>query len=150
MLSLMENIKLQSKTIPNGYEICFNDNCQLRDMCLHYQAYLLKSAERLGGPAVYPAAWQHGECTRFCEAKPAQRAWGFSQLYKNVPQHQKAEARQCVSDYFSGGCGPYYRYHHGENLLTPEQQADIMAILAKYGPTDSIRFDHYVTDWDFD
>ena len=149
MLSLMENIKLQSKAIPNGYEICFNDNCQLRDTCLHYQAYLLKSAERLGGPAVYPAAWQHGECTRYCEAKPVQRAWGFSQLYKNVPLHQKAVARQYVSNYFSFGCGPYYRYHHGENKLSPTQQQDIMDILATFGSTDGLAFDHYETAFDF-
>ena len=26
---------------------------------------------------------------------------------------------------------------------------DIMAILAKYGSTDGLSFDHYETDWDF-
>ena len=51
---------------------------------------------------------------------------------------------------FSRGCGPYYRYHSGENKLTPKQQADIMAILAKYGPTEGLAFDHYETSWDFD
>jgi hypothetical protein len=44
----------------------------------------------------------------------------------------------------------YYRYHSGENKLTPKQQADIMEILAKYGPTDGLAFDHYETSWDFD
>jgi len=44
----------------------------------------------------------------------------------------------------------YYRYHSGENKLTPKQQADIMAILAKYGPTEGLAFDHYETSWDFD
>lgn len=38
----------------------------------------------------------------------------------------------------------------GENKLTPKQQADIMAILAKYGPTEGIAFDHYEKNWDFD
>ena len=52
-------------------------------------------------------------------------------------------------NYFSRGCGPYYRYHHGENKLSPQEQADILAILAQYGPTDGISFDHYETDWDF-
>ena len=45
---------LELKNIPYGYKLCFNDSCQLRDKCMHYQAYLLKPAERLGGPAVYP------------------------------------------------------------------------------------------------
>ena len=58
-------------------------------------------------------------------------------------------ARQCVQSYFSSGCGPYYRYHHGENMLSPSQQQDILNILAKFGTTDGLRFDHYVEDWDF-
>ena len=140
---------LKLENIPYGYQLCFNENCPLRDKCMHYQAYLLKSANRLGGPAVYPAAWKNGQCQRFCEVKQVQKAWGFSRIYDNVPHYQRAEARHCVRSYFSGGCGPYYRYHHGDNLLSPRQQADIMAILAKFGPTDGLAFDHYVTDFDF-
>ena len=34
--------------------------------------------------------------------------------------------------------------------LSPEQQADILAIIAKYCPVDDVKFDHYVIDWDFD
>ena len=41
------------------------------------------------------------------------------------------------------------RYYHGENLLSPKQQEDIMKILADYGPTEDLAFDHYVTDFDF-
>ena len=67
-----------------------------------------------------------------------------------MPQYLRATARRTVSNYFSRGCGPYYRYHSGENKLTPKQQADIMEILAKYGPTDGLAFDHYETSWDFD
>ena len=104
---------------------------------------------RLHGPAIYPAAWASGQCQHFRDVKPVQKAWDFSQLYKNVPRHQKAEARECVMNYFSSGCGPYYRYHHGENLLSLRQQEDIMNILARYGSTEGLAFDHYVTDFDF-
>ena len=117
---------------------------------MHYQARLLKTAGRDIGQAVYPTAWQDGECRYFREKKLVKKAWGFSKLYKNVPYHQRAEARQCVRCYFSSGNGPYYRYHHGENMLSPKQQADIMEILAKFGPTEGLNFDHYVTGWDFD
>ena len=141
---------LESKNIPHGYALCFNEGCQLREKCLHYQTYLLKPEDRLGGPAIYPDAWKSGQCQRFNEAKLVQKAWGFAHIYKNVPQRDRAEARRCVSSYFSGGCGPYYRYHHGDNKLSPRQQADIMAILAKYGSTDGLAFDHYDTAWDFD
>jgi hypothetical protein len=52
-------------------------------------------------------------------------------------------------DYFSCGNGPYYRYHHGEHMLTPHQQEDIMNILARFGSTNGLVFDHYVTGFDF-
>ena len=32
----------------------------------------------------------------------------------------------------------------------PKQQADILAIIAKFCPVDDVKFDHYVIDWDFD
>ena len=146
----MEEKVLNRKDVPNSYALCFNEDCLLREKCLHYQAYLLKSEDRLGGPAIYPDAWKNGQCQRFNEAKLVQKAWGFTKLYHNVPQRDKAEARSCVQSYFSRGCGPYYRYHKGENKLSPKQQADIVAILATFGSTDGLAFDHYETAWDFD
>jgi hypothetical protein len=46
--------------------------------------------------------------------------------------------------------GPYYRYHHGENKLSPKQQDDIMQILSHFCSTEGIHFDHYETDWNFE
>lgn len=146
----MEEKKLNRKDIPYGYQLCFNEECLLRDKCMHYQAWLLKSEERFGGPAVYPDAWKNGQCQRFSEIKQAKKAWGFTHIYDNVPHYLRAEARRQVMNYFSRGCGPYYRYHHGENKLSPREQAEILAILAKYGPIDGLTFDHYETDWDFE
>ena len=144
----MEKI-LELKMIPWGYEICFNNDCQLREKCLHYQAGLLMPSDRLSGPAVYPAAWKDGQCQRFREYKLARKAWGFNKLYRNLPRHLKTEARECVMSYFSGGCGPYYRYHHGENKLSPSQQEDIMNIMSKFCSTEGLSFDRYEWDYDF-
>ena len=142
--------QLEIKNIPYGYPLCFNEECLLRDKCMHYQAYLLKGGTQLAGSAIYPEAWKNGKCQRFNEIKMVKKAWGFTRIYNNVPHYQKAEARQRVMNYFSRGCGPYYRYHHGENKLSPREQEDIIAILAKFGTTEGIAFDHYETDWDFD
>lgn len=116
---------------------------------MHYQARLLLPEGRHHGPAIYPTAWQDGSCKYFREKRFVQKAWGFIHLYDNVPHRDKAEARRSVRSYFSGGCGPYYRYHHGENLLSPRQQQDILSIVSRFGSTDGICFDHYVEDWDF-
>ena len=142
--------ELEIKDIPSKYKLCFNEACQLRDNCMHYQAYLRKPETVLAGPAIYPDAWKNGQCEHFNEVKIVTKAWGFTRIYNNVPQYLVATARRKVCNYFSRGCGPYYRYHHGENKLTPHQQQDILNILAQYGPTDGLTFDHYKKDWDFE
>ena len=48
-----------------------------------------------------------------------------------------------------GGNGPYYRVHHGENMLSPQKQEEILKVVAMFGSIEGIGFDHYVTDWDF-
>lgn len=135
--------------IPFSYPLCFNGSCQQRDRCLHYLAGAQKPADSHHGPAVYPSAWQDGHCRYFNEKKLAKMAWGFTRLYDNMPHYLRAEARRRVSKYFSNGCGPYYRYHHGQNKLSPSQQADIMKILSEFGSTESLAFDHYETTYDF-
>ena len=145
----MTEKELKYENLPYGFQVCFNNDCKLRETCMHYQAGLLQPADKLSGHAVFPQAWKSGTCKRYLEKKIVRKAWGFSRIYRNVPQKEKAEARMYVKNYFSSGNGPYYRYYHGENLLSPKQQEDIMKILADYGPTEDLAFDHYVTDFDF-
>ncbi len=146
----MEERELKAEDIPMGYPLCFNSDCADKDKCMHYQARLLMPKDRYSGSAVYPTAWEDGKCRCFREKKLVKKAWGFTKLYDNVPHWQRAEARQCVHALFGGGNGPYYRVHHGENLLSPQKQEAILAVLAKFGSIEGIGFDHYVTDWDFE
>lgn len=146
----MEEKTLTYKDVPMGYPLCFNDECTKKACCMHYQARLLLCEGRYTGSAVYPTAWQDGECKCFKEKRFIKKAWGFKHLYDNVPQRDRAEARYLVRTSFSGGNGPYYRVHNGENMISPEKQKEIMKILSKFGSTEGIRFDHYVDDWDFD
>jgi hypothetical protein len=117
---------------------------------MHYQAWLLMSKEQYEGAAIFPTAWESGKCRCFREKRLVEKAWGFTKIYDNVPRRDKAEARQRVHALFGSGNGPYYRVHHGEKRLTPKEQEEILDVLAKFGSTEGIRFDHYVTDWDFD
>lgn len=146
----MEEKELTAKDIPMGYPLCFNNECAQKGKCMHYQARLLMPKSRYYGSAVFPTAWEDGECRCFREKKLVTKAWGFTRLYDNVPQRQKAEARQRVHALFGSGNGPYYRVHHGENMLSPRQQEEILEILAKFGSIEGIKFDHYVMNWDFE
>ena len=146
----MEEKELLEKDIPWGYSLCFNDDCAEKEKCLHYQARLLMAKDRYAGNAIYPTAWQDGKCKRYNEMKLVQKAWGFKGLYKNVPKYLVAEARRKVRGYFGSGMSVYYRVNNGENMLSPKQQEDILNIIADFGRTEDIKFDHYVTDWNFD
>ena len=99
----MEEKELKAKDFPWGYALCFNDACSLKDKCMHYQARQLMAEGRYAGQAVYPTAWQDGECRCFCEKKLVKKAWGFSKLYDKIPSRDRAEARHCVRSYFSSG-----------------------------------------------
>lgn len=142
--------RTESERYTLGYSLCFNNECADKDMCMHYQARLLMPKDRYSGQAVFPTAWENGKCRCFREKRLVKKAWGFTKLYNNVPQRQKAEARQCVHALFGGGNGPYYRAHHGEIMLSPQKQEEILKVLAKFGSIEGVKFDHYVIDWDFD
>ena len=144
----MEEKELKAKDIPGGYALCFNSDCKKKDSCLHYQAALVADA-RDKGQAVYPAAWRDGKCRCYSEKRLVQNAWDFSQLYRDLPSYLRAEARRSVSALFGSGNGQYYRAHHGEIMVSPKKQKEIMEVLAKFGNND-VKFDHYVTEWDFD
>ena len=145
----MEEKELKSKDIPSGYALCFNSDCEKKENCMHYQAQLVADV-RDKGAAVYPAAWKDGQCRCYSEKKLVQNAWGFSQLYRNIPSYMRAEARRSVSSLFGSGNGPYYRAHHGEIMISPKRQKEIMEVLAKFGSTEGVKFDHYVVCWGFD
>ena len=145
----MEEKELKAKDISSGYALCFNSDCGDKEKCMHYQAGLVADV-RDKGAAVFPAAWRGGKCQCSSEKKLVQNAWGFSQIYQNVPKYVKAEARRRVSATFGQGNGPYYRAHHGEIMVSPKQQEEIMKVLSTFGSTEGIKFDHYVTAWDFD
>ena len=146
----MEDKILKESDIPMGYELCFNGGCADKDTCMHYQAMLLTSADRYKGNAVFPTAWQDGKCRCYYEKKLVKKAWGFTNLYNNVPHHERAVARSYVRGFWGSGNGQYYRAHHGEILLSPKQQEEILQIVSQFGPLDGIKFDGYKTDWDFE
>ena len=145
----MEEKELKTKDIPGGYALCFNSDCENKEKCMHYQAQLV-AEERDKGSAVYPAAWKNGKCRCYSEKKLVKKAWGFSQLYRNLPTYLRAEARRSVSALFGSGNGQYYRAHNGEIMISPKRQKEIMEVLAKFGNTEEVKFDHYVKVWDFD
>ena len=145
----MEQRKLIFQDAPWGYQLCFNSKCPKADECLHYQVGLLAPSTKTKGAAIYPAAWKNGDCPHYRSCQPVQLAWGFTNLYRHLPAQLASAARMHIRAHLSSGMSTYYRYHHGERFLSPKQQEEILDIMKVYGPTDDLRFDHYVTSYDF-
>ena len=145
----MNEMEFDYRNVPADYELCFNQQCPLHEHCMHYVVAQQVSHVRPAGPAVYPWALRDGQCEMYRECVPVRMAWGFSSLYTYLPRHLRAIARQRVQNYFSNGAGPYYRYHHGERMLNPQQQQEVIAIVMRLGSTQEPLFDHYETSFDF-
>ncbi len=135
-------------SMPNAFAVCYNSHCTRCQECLRFAAGK-QQLGRMTGAAVYPQAWKDGDCCCFRKNSKVTMAWGFSHLYRHLDRKRAAEARSRVQAYFSAGAGPYYRYHHGERMLTPAQQQDILRLMSQFGPADKLRFDHYVEAYDF-
>ena len=148
IFTMKENV-FDVKKIPADYAFCFNEQCPMYERCVHYVAAQHAPANRPFGPAVYPWALRDGQCEMFRKCKPVLMAWGFEHLYDHLPSHVASAARSSVQRYFSMGVSTYYRYHHGERKLNPQQQEDVVAIVKRYGNNLEPRFDHYTLEYDF-
>lgn len=145
----MEERKLSFQDVPSGYQLCFNSKCPKADECLRYQSGMLAPDTMTQGAAIYPAACKNGACQYFRTCKPVQMAYGFNNLYRHLPSPLASMARIRIRAFLSSGMSTYYRYHHGERLMSPRLQQQILDIMAGYGSTEGLSFDHYVTTYDF-
>lgn len=147
----MENTKIitaaiAGSDIPRSWLYCFNSNCTRRDECVRYLSSATLSAECTSGPAVYPTAAGHN-CQHFKLARTIRSAWGFDQMFADVRTADAPMLRALIKARL-GGNGMYYRYHHGQRRLNPEQQAWIKSLFRHYG-YDGAEFDHYRDEIDF-
>lgn len=145
----MEEKKLVFEDAPWNYSLCFNSECKKCDLCLDYLIGPLVPEDYYTGNAVYPSAWKDGDCRCFREKKIVKFAWGFNNLYANQTRGQTSDIRSSIRAYIGNGMSAYYRYHHGERLLTPKQQQEILDIVKLFCSKENATFDHYVLAWDF-
>jgi hypothetical protein len=145
----MDEKTLTFNDAPYGYALCFNSDCALHDKCMHYHIGQLAPAEKTHGVAIYPSAWKSGQCCHFAKKEKVEFAWGFNGLYTNMSHDMRTAARMALRAHLGGGASAYYRIHNGEKLLSPARQQEILNYMARFGDKDSLRFDHYVTQYDF-
>lgn len=145
----MEEKKLVFEDAPWGYALCFNSQCEKSGRCLRYQVGLVAPANLEVGKAIYPSAWKNGDCRHFHEKRMVKLAWGFNNIYAHLTRGQASDIRSSIRAHLGSGMSAYYRYHHGERMLTPQQQKEILDIVARFNYKGDATFDHYVLTWDF-
>lgn len=136
-----------SLNIPKEYIFCFQSDCPKAAECIrHFAGQHID--DRPLSTTVQPGARKHGECKWYKEARTMQGAWGFNTLFSEAKAKDAPTLRQAIKNYL-GGNGTYYRYQHGEMLLSPEQQEWILSLFKRYGYTDGLVFDGYqnMIDW---
>lgn len=134
--------------VPPTWAVCFIADCPLAAGCLKHFAGEHIPADRHFGSAVYSTALENGKCTEFKQMRIMHGAWGFNTIFAEVKRKDNTPLRDAIKN-FLGGHGTYYRYHHGEHLLTPEQQEWIVNLFRSNGYADNLVFDHYQDAYDF-
>lgn len=135
--------------VPEGYLYCFNTGCPREKECMRHFAAEHIVHNTIMGSAVFPTALLvDGGCPKFKQKRVVKAAWGFSHLFKEVKERHATLLRDKIKAYL-GGNGTYYRYHHGERLLTPEQQEWILNLFRQYGYAEGLEFEGYRNVWDW-
>lgn len=140
--------KFSFKDVPDGYQLCFNSECDKHGECIRFLAGVHLPPVVMGGPAVYPNAWKNGGCPYFKQTRIIYAAWGFRNLFKEIPQKDAQSLKARVTNYL-GGPVQAYKYQYGECLLTPEQQEDIRQMFVEMGYTNDLVFDGFTFIYDF-
>ena len=139
---------LTADQIPTLYSRCFQSDCPKAETCTHFLASKYIPEGQTQGDAIYPTARQNGDCRHYKEIRVIRAAYGFKTLFAEVKQKDDTPLRNTIRKYL-GGNTTYYRYHHGERMLTPEQQEWIINLFRRHGYTENLRFDGYRELYDF-
>ena len=140
--------KFNFKDVPQGYQLCFNEQCPKHADCIRFLAGQHLPTTEMSGPAVYPNALTNGICPYFKQIRVIHGAWGFRNLYKGVEPKDLQVLRPKVINYL-GGPVANYAYMHGDKLLTPEQQDAIRGFFQELGYSKELVFEGYTLIYDF-
>lgn len=139
----MLNIDLNFENVPNGWALCFNENCKMKDACLRYMAGQKAPDDLTTATCVTPRALKDDECKKFAAERYDTEAWGMSHLFDGVQHDHYGPMRDAIFAIL--GRRNYYRYNKGERRLSMKQQQQIANLFKRYGYDDAPTFDHYVT-----
>jgi hypothetical protein len=138
----MKNTELKWADVPDGWALCFNEECSRHEQCLRWKAGRLTPEDMVAGRCVMPQALKDGSCRCFATAEKAKMARGFSHIYDLVLKSDYTRLRKSMTSMLSGK-RYYYEYMRGERLLSPEKQEIIRQLFTAHGYGHCVEFDDY-------
>ena len=137
-----------SSQIPYRWEVCFLPDCLQKEACLRYRMYLEACADCRAVYAVTPAARVGETCSAFVPMRVVRKARGMHRLMDSLPAKLAQQLKHELYIFLNGRSN-FYRYLHGEMLLSPAQQREIAERVARMGCDLQVEFDSYVEEPDF-
>ena len=134
--------------IPADFVYCFNKTCPRSAECLRFFLGEQSSERPEIGLCVFPRNAENTECPYYRTSQSMLMAWGLTPLFKDVYQkHSKILHERIYA--LLGSRASYYRYNSGAQLLSPEQQEEILSIFESLGYKRSdLSFGGYVESFD--
>lgn len=127
----MNNKEPQYETMPEHYLLCFNDECELANECLHRLA--ARSGRQTDDvvTAVNPVRYSGKSCRYYKPNKVSTMAYGMIDSFHEVKADHIASLRNALINHF--GRGSYYLRRNGLRPITPKEQRYISRIFSHYG-----------------
>lgn len=127
----MTNKQPQYETMPEHYLLCFNDECELAESCLHRLAARSGRQKDEVVTVVNPIRYCGKNCRYYKENKVVTMAYGMKDSFHEVKADHIATLRNSLINHF--GRGSYYLRRNGLRGITPEEQQYIASVFRHFG-----------------
>ena len=135
--------------VPHDYMHCFNHQCPRAGQCLRHLTGLNipKDVQRV--QCLSPSAWptDADRCPHYRTTQKVTFAWGVKHLLDDLPYPTALSVNRSVRRLWPRTS--YQRMARYERPITPQQQAQIVRILARHGITTPPRYDYTTEEYDF-
>ena len=129
---------------PIGFAACTSESCLLREKCLRalLADELFPKAETMTVINARHSDYREGnECRFFRPVQTKRFAKGFTRAMKTLTRdNYNALTRKMVA---MSSKTRFYRQKRGDTLLSPDEQAEVLALLRAYGYKGDAPFDVY-------
>ena len=133
------NESLILDTFPKRYEVCFLENCAVKEDCLHHLYFKLQPVFNTWGDAIFPSALMpenfiNGRCRMFHAKSLVTCYAGFRHIFDEVKHKDLPSLRNEIYSYFRGRSN-FYRYGNAERgyLYTQSMADDVKVLFMEYG-----------------